>query len=412
MDPQATVQGILHYAAVIAIMLAVAYVGQRSREFRKLARPPVRREPRIGPEPHGTPGPKDAPGQTEGLRLDLASMAEVVREWIAFVGRTRPGPLEVRDTRELPRRKGEIALALYTVHHQGKTQAIRDGALVYLDVLAQFQDDVGAPVMPSERASQSAPEAERWTLLHRKVLDDRARLRAVFKTLPIAGRRDTTERGERPSGVPAAENRAADQMAAGSHDRTIPLTIGFANLSGEDASALVADDVAILAPLFAQAAVPPAGEIPRAPILFVYAHLDEDGAIPGMEQTGVREIAQAAGAALVVVATANPAARVQKAASASGPKTANIVLTLDRNGRFFGTFFKTLFDRMATGEEMLLAWTGIAPQGPVRRPDVPATILLVEAGGLAFPNSRADEPTPQPASDSSGSPGTGLGHHA
>jgi hypothetical protein len=41
---------------------------------------------------------------------------------------------------------------------------------------------------------------------------------------------------------------------------------------------------------------------------------------------------------------------------------------------------------MRQGEDMVLAWVQLAPQGPVHaQADNPATILLPEAGKLAFP---------------------------
>ena len=41
---------------------------------------------------------------------------------------------------------------------------------------------------------------------------------------------------------------------------------------------------------------------------------------------------------------------------------------------------------MRDGEEMLMAWVHIAPQGPnMGPPDAPSTILLPEAGKLKFP---------------------------
>jgi hypothetical protein len=42
---------------------------------------------------------------------------------------------------------------------------------------------------------------------------------------------------------------------------------------------------------------------------------------------------------------------------------------------------------MRYGQEMLFAWVQIAPRGPVQRDDIPATILIAEAGKLAFPTS-------------------------
>jgi hypothetical protein len=172
---------------------------------------------------------------------------------------------------------------------------------------------------------------------------------------------------------------------AGVTEKKIQLAIGFANMSGDDLDAIVQEDVAVLSPLFEQAIVTAPGQISRAPILFLYAHFDEVGFIRGLSQRGIRQIVQATQARLVVVAAPMSAETFRKAAGIPGPKTANLVFTLDRNQQHFASFFKALFERMRDGEDMLMAWVQLAPQGPVQRPDIPATILIPEAGKLAFP---------------------------
>ena len=39
---------------------------------------------------------------------------------------------------------------------------------------------------------------------------------------------------------------------------------------------------------------------------------------------------------------------------------------------------------MLAGTSMPLAWVKLAPQVPEQRPDIPATICLMEAGHIAF----------------------------
>ena len=166
----------------------------------------------------------------------------------------------------------------------------------------------------------------------------------------------------------------------------IPLTIGFANLSGEDLSSIASEDASALSPLFARSRVVPAHQIPSAEVLFVYAHLNEDGTIKGPTPSGIRQIVQLTNAAIVVLASPNTGASLQKAAVLPGPKTANIVLTLDRNGQGFSRFFRELFEKMRDGKHMLAAWVELAPQNPnANHPHAPQTLLLAEGGKIAFP---------------------------
>jgi hypothetical protein len=168
-------------------------------------------------------------------------------------------------------------------------------------------------------------------------------------------------------------------------EKKIPIAVGFANLSGDDLNAILQEDVGVLSPLFEHVVVTAPGQISRAPVLFLYAHFNDDGFIRGLGPRGVRQIVEATQARLVVVASPNSPETVQRAAGLAGPKTANLVFTLDRNQQHFAAFFKTLFEKMRDGEDMLLAWVQIAPQGPVQPRDIPATILLAEAGKLVFP---------------------------
>jgi hypothetical protein len=62
----------------------------------------------------------------------------------------------------------------------------------------------------------------------------------------------------------------------------IPLTLGFANLSGDDLGSLVSEDIGVLGPLFERINAPAPHLLPKSEILFVYAHLNEDGTIHGL----------------------------------------------------------------------------------------------------------------------------------
>jgi hypothetical protein len=165
-----------------------------------------------------------------------------------------------------------------------------------------------------------------------------------------------------------------------------PLAVGFANLAGPGFDALVVQDAKALGSLFMRSRVGKPHQIPSAEVLFVYASLNDDGTIRGPKAVGVRQIVQATHAAIVVLASPNSAESIRNAVGLRGPKSANLVFTLDRKGDAFPRFFRALFERMQTGEDMASAWAALAPQAPdATPPDVPATMLVAEGGKIAFP---------------------------
>jgi len=179
----------------------------------------------------------------------------------------------------------------------------------------------------------------------------------------------------------------AVEQSGGAEPPKIPLTIGFANLSGDDLGAIASEDAKVLSPLFAQSRVVAPHQIPGAEILFVYAHLKEDGTIEGPTLSGIRQVVQLANAAIVILASPNSSSCIQNAATLPGPKTANIVFTLDRNGSGFCRFFYELFEKMRDGKDMLTAWVELAPQHPEASTSyAPQTVLLAEGGKIAFPH--------------------------
>ena|SRR5262245_1547939 len=88
----------------------------------------------------------------------------------------------------------------------------------------------------------------------------------------------------------------------GAVEKKIQIPIGVTNMAGDDLNATLQEDVAVLSPLFEQVIVTAPGQISRAPILFVYAHFNEDGFFRGLGPRGVRQIVEATQARLVVVA--------------------------------------------------------------------------------------------------------------
>ena len=165
----------------------------------------------------------------------------------------------------------------------------------------------------------------------------------------------------------------------------VPLPLGFLNLMGPSGNDLLMKDAAALSEMFLKPQVSRDGQDLSAPVLFVYGRLNAAGGFEGRESLGIRQLAQQANASIVVLASPNPIEHVKAAATATGPKVANLVFTVDRNGPGFSTFFHALFQRMRAGEEMLQAWVALEPQGPsgggIHAPD---TMLVAEAGKVAF----------------------------
>jgi hypothetical protein len=173
--------------------------------------------------------------------------------------------------------------------------------------------------------------------------------------------------------------------AAQPKKKSIPLALAFVNFIGKDAEEIAGQDVAALLPLFdrVENRTTPPKQIPTCQVLFLYAHLEPDGTIRGTKW-GVRDMVLLSKASIVVVASPNSGESIMKAASAPGPKSANIVFTMNRRGTAFPTFFRKLFERMRDGEQMMLAWVQLAPQG-VPSTDAPETMMLAEGGALVFP---------------------------
>jgi hypothetical protein len=159
--------------------------------------------------------------------------------------------------------------------------------------------------------------------------------------------------------------------------------IGFLNLQGEAASALVESDKSVLCSLFA--AVTESADVPpKCEVLFLYCSLDRQGRIIGSQFT-VRQVIESAGAYVAVVASENSGEAYVKALARRTNWHANIALTIERKGEKFTLFFRRLFESMYSGKSMPLAWVELAPQIPGQEhPDAPGAIMAAEAGHLTF----------------------------
>ncbi|MBD9358528.1 hypothetical protein [Methylomonas albis] len=167
----------------------------------------------------------------------------------------------------------------------------------------------------------------------------------------------------------------------------IPLTLGFCNFSGDDFLPFLEDDKAALSQLFKNINIAPVTKIPSCEVLFLYADLLENGMLRGtINSAGIKQVAQLTGAKIIVLASPNGELPIRNAINLPGPKTANLIFTLNRNGDGFSRFFRDLFELMRAGKPMLNAWLELAPQHANAMPSyAPATLALNEAGNLQFP---------------------------
>jgi len=159
--------------------------------------------------------------------------------------------------------------------------------------------------------------------------------------------------------------------------------LAFLNLKGAAAEQILADDKGALSSLFSgiqeSSASPPACDV-----LFIYCDISGDGRISGTS-AGLRDIIRDSGALVVVVASENPSQGYIAAAKKTGYGHANLVLTLERRGAVFSTFFSRLFAQMMRGTSMPIAWVKLAPQIPGHEhPGCPGAIFAAEAGQIAF----------------------------
>jgi len=161
---------------------------------------------------------------------------------------------------------------------------------------------------------------------------------------------------------------------------------GILNLKGEEAAALISNDASAIASVLGQPQQSTTA-VPQCDVLFVYCDMEPEGGVRNCRD-GLREIIRDSGASVVVVASENDG----EAYVASGKRDtnkkygrANLVMTLQRNGEVFPSFFARLFADMKQGVPMPVAWVKLAPQVPGHdQADCPGTIFSCEAGQVAF----------------------------
>lgn len=165
-------------------------------------------------------------------------------------------------------------------------------------------------------------------------------------------------------------------------------SLGLLNLLGEPAAALAEQDRLDLTPIFGERIEAATQPSPRCDVLFLYCKLDAQARVVAPFLT-LREVIRRAGARIAVVASdipkediANPHFATILGANNTWP--ANIAITLDRGGAYFGRFFVRLFSMMQDGKDMLSAWVEIAPQVPNQPSDPPVMFMVPEAGAITF----------------------------
>lgn len=195
------------------------------------------------------------------------------------------------------------------------------------------------------------------------------------------------ERKAQPSQVPVTM-----KTSAGNPLLIKDPIIGFINLFGNEGLALAQTDRSNIASVFSTASKIETERFPRCNVLFIYGEIEPSGRVSGRPYS-LRDIIRASGAYIAVVASnTSPSVLSSKEfgeyLKRKNDWPANIVITVDRNGDQFGKFFKALFVEMNAGATMPSAWVKLAPQGPSMNADNPGTLVLLEAGHIAFASSK------------------------
>ena len=159
--------------------------------------------------------------------------------------------------------------------------------------------------------------------------------------------------------------------------------IAFLNLMGASACPLVEEDMAALKPLFSSC-LESSSDVPVCDVLMLYATINPDGGVQNTSRN-LREIIYESRAPIFVVATENDGQSYIAASKRPGHGTANLVMTLQRNGQNFPNFFKELFGMMHHGVTMPMAWVKLAPQGQsANHLNVPETICAMQVTHVLF----------------------------
>jgi hypothetical protein len=124
---------------------------------------------------------------------------------------------------------------------------------------------------------------------------------------------------------------------------------------------------------------------PKCDVLFLYGQLEPDATFKGTARE-LKSIVRESGAAIVVIASDNSGDTYVASGKSGAHKGIVLVMTIDRKGEVFASFFQELFSRMQRGQNMLAAWVAIVPQGPGIKPVIesPETIAAADSAGVVF----------------------------
>ncbi|BCM94370.1 hypothetical protein IAD21_06277 [Abditibacteriota bacterium] len=123
-------------------------------------------------------------------------------------------------------------------------------------------------------------------------------------------------------------------------------------------------------------------------IVHLFVEFADDGTIEGQAGMQLVELLTKADTKLAIFACDNSIEKYMAAFPAGqrqGVSNMHLVLTLDRNGENFFTFFKGIFELMAKGKSMPMAWVTLAPQhdGPWME-KMPGCVFEANRGQLKF----------------------------
>jgi hypothetical protein len=160
--------------------------------------------------------------------------------------------------------------------------------------------------------------------------------------------------------------------------------IGFLSYDNKFSGMRDQDSVGFKA-LFSEMKISENDDIPKCDVLFLYADIQEDGHLHGAGILTIGNIAQAAEASVLVLASENVNENLIAAAKNDGSYGAGFVYTYKRGNTEFTQFFLDLFGLMFKGETMPMAWVTLFPQNPhAQQPELPAVIFTMEGGAVTF----------------------------
>ena len=172
----------------------------------------------------------------------------------------------------------------------------------------------------------------------------------------------------------------------------VPLTLISIDFTQGVATSLIDDDLNALEDVF-DYVERSKGEVIHGDVALLYLNFSEAGSVVGSNLT-IHDIVSRCGALIVVIATENDSMGVSAALGNLGDCTVNLIVTRNRKESSFSRFLRNVFDTMATGVPMAVAWNQWAPQMPPQYipkdlPTVPETICIMKIAGLKFPAGEA-----------------------